>query len=186
MWQCGFSESNIRFRFGYNSLYMRALLIISCFCVGLRCFAQIPVKVVEVRDGDSFHGLWNGKKYLCRLTHIDAPELKQNFGMAARDSVRKLMLGKAVIVDSLGTDLYKRVLVSVKVDGMRLDSLMIRKGWAWHYAAYSKNHMLADCMKHAISENKGLWSCGIWEVCPPWLYRKYNYQNKLRSCNGCN
>ena len=68
----------------------------------------MTVRVVEVRDGDSFHGLWNGKKYLCRLTHIDAPELKQNYGIAARDSVRKLMLGKVVIVDSLGWTSYKK------------------------------------------------------------------------------
>ena len=165
---------------------MKRLIAIGTLFCALNSVAQMTVKVVEVRDGDSFHGLWNGKKHLCRVAHIDAPELTQNYGIAARDSVRKLMLGKEVIMDSIGTDLYKRVLVSVKVDGILLDSLMIRKGWAWHYAAYSKSHILADCMKYAISDNKGLWSCGIWEVCPPWMYRKYNYQNRLRSCKGCN
>lgn len=164
---------------------MRCLVLIVCFCLAVRCIAQTPLRVVSVHDGDTFEVLLNGVKRSCRLTNIDAPEIGQKYGTASRDSLRKLVLGKMVSIEITGTDKYKRLLVSAKVDGLRVDSLMIRKGWAWHYIEYSSDAMLASVMKAAINENLGLWSCGIWGVCPPWLFRHYNYRNKLTYCNGC-
>lgn len=164
---------------------MRVLIGVWFVCMSLLCSAQISIKVIEVHDGDTFKIIRFGKKVSCRMTNIDAPELKQGYGVASRDSLRALILNKTVIVDSLGTDLYKRMLVSVKVNGKRLDSLMIRKGWAWQYAAYSNDLMLSNCMQNAINEHLGLWICGKEKVCPPWLYRKYNVLNKYKYCNEC-
>ena len=165
---------------------MKRLIVSGLLFWTLNCGAQITAKVVEVRDGDSFHVVWNGKRQLCRLAHVDAPELKQSFGIAARDSVRKVILGKTVLIDSLSVDLYKRVIVNLKVKGICLDSLMIRKGWAWNYLAYSKNKNFALLMKDAIVEKKGIWKCGTDGVYPPWLYRKYTLENKIKHCISCN
>ena len=165
---------------------MKRLIVSGLLLWTLNCGAQISGKVVEVRDGDSFYIVWNGKKHLCRLAHVDAPELKQSFGIASRDSVRKVILGKTVMIDSLGEDLYRRVIINLKVNGISLDSLMIRKGWAWNYLAYSKSKNLALVMNDAVEEKTGIWKCGTNGVCPPWLFRKYDYKNKLRYCISCN
>lgn len=164
---------------------MRVLLLITFALSALDCFCQINARVIRVKDGDTFVALWNGKTYDCRISNIDAPELKQSFGITSKDSLSRLVLGKIILLDSLKKDLYGRVLVNVYLGGMRLDSLMIRNGWAWHYANYSHDVILENCMELACIQGAGLWRCGKSKVCPPWVYRKYNYRNRLRYCVGC-
>ena len=165
---------------------MKSLMCFWLICVSLLCSAQKTYKIISVHDGDTFEIIKNGKKQSCRIANIDAPELKQSFGINSRDSIRSLILGNEIIIDSIGTDIYTRMIVSAKVKGHRLDSLIIQKGWAWHYSIYSKESLLADCMKSAMSQNLGLWSCGKQNVCPPWLFRKYNLLNKSKYCKSCN
>lgn len=164
---------------------MRTILLITLIMSTLDCFCQINARVTRVKDGDTFVALWNGKTHNCRILNIDAPEIKQSFGVASRDSLSKLILGKVVILDSLKKDLYGRVLVNVRIQNMRLDSLMIRNGWAWHYVNYSHDVVLKNCMEFACTQGSGLWRCGKSTVCPPWLYRQYNYRNRLRYCVDC-
>ena len=164
---------------------MRRLLFFSLLVSGTDAFSQIHARVIRVKDGDTFVGLWNGKTYNCRLAHADAPEIKQAYGIAARDSVSTVILGKIVTIDSLKQDLYGRVLVHVHVGKMRLDSLVIARGWAWQYVAYSKDKMLAGCMSAAAAAGLGLWGCGASMACPPWLYRKFNMWSKRRYSFGC-
>jgi micrococcal nuclease len=163
--------------------YIYSFVFVCLFSV---CFSQKTYKVISVHDGDTFEIIENGKRQSCRIANIDAPELKQSFGINSRDSIRSLILGKEIIIYPIGTDIYNRMIVSAKVKGLRIDSLIIQKGWAWHYSIYSKESLLADCMKTAMSQNLGLWSCGKQNVCPPWLYRKYNLLNKSKYCKSCN
>jgi micrococcal nuclease len=167
-------------------LYMKCLVWLWLLCVSLHCYSQKSYKIISVHDGDTFQIIKNGKKQSCRVASIDAPELNQTFGIASRDSLRNLILDKIVIVDSLGTDLYRRQIVCVKVQGRSLDSLLVRKGFAWHYEAYSKNPQLKNLMQLSINDGLGIWKCGTTGVCPPWLYRKFNFFNKVRYCNSCN
>jgi len=146
---------------------------------------QKTARVVRVKDGDTFVAVWGGKAYSCRLLNVDAPELGQDYGTASRDSVSKVILGKLVSLDSTKKDLYGRILINVRLGNIRLDSLMVRKGWAWHYINYSHDPALALAMQLAIYDGLGLWSCGAITVCPPWLYRGYSYRNRLRYCKGC-
>jgi endonuclease YncB( thermonuclease family) len=90
------------------------------------------------------------------------------------------------MIDSLGTDKYKRELVSIMIEGKAVDSILLANGWAWLYLEYCNDTNLANLQRMAINDRKGLWSCGVNAVCPPWLYRKYNYRNKMRYCKGCN
>jgi micrococcal nuclease len=164
---------------------MRATLVITLLMSVLDGFCQINARVVRVKDGDTFVALWGGKSYNCRLLNVDAPELKQAFGEASSDSLANSILGKTVTLDSIKNDFYGRVLVNVHLGNIQLDSLMIRKGWAWHYANYSNDNILALAMQEAVFEGIGLWKCGVQNVCPPWFYRKYNFWNKQRYCTGC-
>ncbi len=142
-------------------------------------------KVVRVWDGDSFNLLVKGKIVSTRLVNVDAPELNQPYGKESQKHLSELLLGKDVEFDSIGLDKYKRELVLIYVEGERLDSLVIRKGWAWHYVNYSKDEMLATNQTLAVEEKLGLWWCGVNSVCPPWLWRQYNHRNRLRYCGGC-
>lgn len=142
-------------------------------------------KVVRVWDGDSFNLLVKGKVISTRLANIDAPEMNQAWGKESQKNVSQLILGKDVEFDSLGLDKYKRELVMIYVKGERLDSLLISNGWAWHYVNYSNDVMLAKCQTIAVEKKLGLWQCGAKGVCPPWLFRQYNYRNKMKYCKGC-
>jgi endonuclease YncB( thermonuclease family) len=42
--------------------------------------------------------------FTVRLANVDAPETKQSFGEAVKDSVSKLLLCKSVVIDSLKLD----------------------------------------------------------------------------------
>lgn len=147
---------------------------------------QQTAKVVRVVDADTYSLLVKGKIIIARLTNINAPELKQNFGKAAKLQVSEILLGKTVSFDSVGTDKYKRELVSIRIDGKALDSILLRNGWAWLYLTYCNDANLANLQRMAINEHKGLWVCGINNICPPWLYRHYSKRNRLKYCKGCN
>lgn len=163
---------------------MRATTFIISLFVTYSLMAQTTAQIIRVKDGDTFVGLWNGKKHDCRIANIDAPELKQHFGQEAKDSLSKYILGKILILDSLKTDLFGRTIVTFKIDNKRIDSLAIANGWAWQYISYNDETILANAMQDAIFQGKGLWKCGLTKVCPPWIWRKFTKFNK-RLWNVC-
>lgn len=153
---------------------------------GLMCAeAQQTAKVVRVWDGDSYNLLVSGKVISARLVNVDAPEMNQPWGKESKQLVEGLMLGKDVIFQSNGLDKYRRTLAQLWVNGVRLDSLMVRNGWAWHYVSYSKDKGLAQLQDEAIAAKRGMWECGVVGVCPPWLYRGYDRVNRIKYCTGC-
>jgi endonuclease YncB( thermonuclease family) len=155
-----------------------------CFWVQIE--AQTNAIVIRVVDGDTYQLLKNKNVFTVRLANIDAPETKQRFGEAAKDSVSKLIFGKTVWIDSIGKDRYNRVIANMTIMGMALDSLMVRNGWAWHYVEYSTKKVLANYQEMAINEHLGLWKCGANKVCPPSVFRSLNAKNKAKYCNACN
>lgn len=162
------------------------ILIVFLMAIAFVVMGKQPVRIVRVWDADTYSLLRDGKITVARITNIDAPELKQNFGGEAKLLTSKLLLGKMVMIDSLGTDKYKRELVSIRIEGKTVDSILLANGWAWLYLKYCNDAILANLQRMAINDRKELWSCGINAVRSPWLYRKYNYQNKMRHCKGCN
>jgi len=148
-------------------------------------FAQTTAKVIRVKDGDTYVLQDSVKTFTVRLLKIDAPELKQKSGMESYRFVNGTIAGKMVGYTGNSKDKYGRTLVSITINGLRLDSLIIRSGWAWHYLNYDNETMLDNAMQEAIGDSLGLWSCGSSSVCPPWLYRGYNAKNRIRYCKGC-
>ena len=159
------------------------LLLISSF--SLKTNANDSARVVRVKDGDTYVFRKGNTDFTVRLKNVDAPESKQQFGFQSTLLVSNLILGKVVRYDSTGTDIYKRVLADVWIDNKRLDSVLIRNGWAWQYVQYSKDTILKNCMQLAFNEKLGLWKCGSMAVCPPSLWRNYSIKDKNRYCNGC-
>jgi len=167
---------------------IKAAFISAAFamCFLAQSNAQQTARVVRVKDGDTYVFKTDNRSFTVRLNKIDAPELKQNGGYGSYQFVSSLIIGKVVTYDSTGKDLYGRVLVSAKLNGLRLDSIIIRNGWAWHYVYYDRETMLDTLMQQAISDKLGLWACGVSKVCPPSLWRGYNSRNRAKYCKGCN
>lgn len=163
---------------------MKTLILFfsSCF---LLAEAQQKALVTKVVDGDTYDLFYNGKTSRVRIAHVDAPEMKQNYGAQAALIVKQLINWKLVQFDSTGKDFYGRKVGNLLFNGKRLDSILVRNGLAWYNAAYGKDAMLNNCMQLAINESKGLWICGTDSVCPPWLFRTYSYQNRVKYCWGC-
>lgn len=151
-------------------------------------YAQETALVLRVKDGDTFVAKWKHRIHTCRIEHIDAPELSQSYGYKSYEALHKIIYNKYVRITAHKKDLYGRTLVTVTTEGRRLDSLLIRKGYAWHYTSYSNDALLQTCMERAIRYKVGLWACNPTSVCAPWQYRTFSYEKKQRynQCQGAN
>jgi endonuclease YncB( thermonuclease family) len=91
--------------------------------------------VVFVTDGDT---LWvqpgsAGPPRKLRLDGIDAPEICQTGGVAAREVLKELVLYQPVRVTIRRNDVYGRGLARIEFDGGDLGAKMVRAGQAWSY-----------------------------------------------------
>jgi micrococcal nuclease len=128
-------------------------------------------RVVGVHDGDTVTCLdENNQQQKIRLAEIDAPEIGQDYGKAAREALAGMVFGKTVEVIDDGRDRYGRWIGHLVVDGTDVNRQMVATGNAWHYAAYSSDQSLAAVQSQAQSQRIGLWSQP--DPTPPWEFRK--------------
>ncbi len=165
--------------------FFKILFIISAVFISFKIIANDSARVVRIIDGDTYVLRKENKDFTVRLKNVDAPESKQAFGFLSGIYVSQLILGKVVLYDSIGNDLYGRVLADIWLNNQRLDSTLIRNGLAWNYQQYSNDTLLKSMMVLAINEKKGLWKCGMVGVCPPNLWRSYTARKRSKYCNGC-
>ena len=132
--------------------------------------ANITGKVVGVHDGDSLT-LYSGPglQLKIRLDGIDAPELKQAFGAAAKRRLSDLVFGKQILVEVKGKDRYGRTLGIVRSESRNVNLEMVRSGFAWHFVRYSGDIRLAEAEKRARSARIGLWAA--LSAVSPWDFR---------------
>ena len=89
-------------------------------------------KVVKISDGDTATVLGSEfREVKIRFNGIDTPESKQPFGTKAKEALGNLIFGKTVTVLDCGKDRYKRTLGFVRVDGVDVNAMMVRQGFAW-------------------------------------------------------
>ena len=87
--------------------------------------------VTKVHDGDSIHITQEGeKRVIIRLAGIDAPEIKQPFGIASRDKLRSMVLNRTANAKCHKTDRYQRQVCVVYFDGENVNLQMVRAGMA--------------------------------------------------------
>lgn len=145
------------------------------------CFAPgtgntIRGVVTHVHDGDSITVADGHRESKVRLEGVDAPELGQPFGSAARLSLDRLLHRKSVFVTSSKTDRFGRVIGRVLLhDCTNASVYQVRSGFAWVYTAYQceVSRALRDQLRSAEASARnartGLWSQG--EPQPPWVFR---------------
>ena len=128
-------------------------------------------KVAEVTDGDTFElRRPTGGTVTIRLHGVDAPETAQPYGTAATRGARRLVGGESVRthVEEIGR--YGRAVASVEVGGGDLGSLLIRRGYGWHYRQFAPNETeYARLQRQARNAGRGLWAQE--SPVPPWTWR---------------
>ncbi|KAK8978385.1 hypothetical protein V6N11_028388 [Hibiscus sabdariffa] len=110
------------------------------------------------------------RKYRIRLRGIDAPENAMPYGKEAKQELVKLVNGKCLRVLVYGEDRYGRCVADVYCNGIFVQEVMLKKGLAWHYAAYDQRVELATWEKKARARKVGLWAQSNPEK--PWEWRK--------------
>jgi len=91
--------------------------------------------VTYVTDGDT---LWvrpegDGPPRKLRLDGIDAPEICQAHGPAAKEALAQRLLHREVHVDTRRMDDYQRALATVTLQGDDVAAWMVSQGHAWSY-----------------------------------------------------
>jgi endonuclease YncB( thermonuclease family) len=149
---------------------LQSLFILVCFAslfISI-ALAQAPnCYIISVYDGDTFKAIYKGNVINCRLAMIDAPELQQAYGMAARDSLAAMIAGKTGVLTLNGEDKYHRQLVRLSINNKDVEEMMVLKGLAW---LFNKDDILTGMETSAQLSNAGLWSCK--KRIPPWQYRR--------------
>ncbi|MCL7043190.1 hypothetical protein MKW94_018123, partial [Papaver nudicaule] len=110
------------------------------------------------------------KKYRVRLSGIDCPESKMPFGQEAKQQLVKLVEGKCLVIHVYTEDRYGRLVGDIHCNGKFVQEIMLKKGCAWHYAAYDKRPELIKWENAARAARVGLWASPNPEK--PWEWRK--------------
>jgi endonuclease YncB( thermonuclease family) len=111
------------------------LLLALCLAGSAQARETFVGQVTHVTDGDT---LWvqpdrGGTARKLRMTGMDAPEICQQGGNAARDLLARLALHRRVLVNVTYFDRYGRGLATVRLDGHDLAAQMVQAGLAWSY-----------------------------------------------------
>jgi endonuclease YncB( thermonuclease family) len=131
------------------------------------------LKSKSVYDGDTFRVInpITQEEIKIRLACLDAPEKKQELGIASRDYLQSLLNQNPtkLIVTQKEKDRYGRTIAEVFIptgkgdEEIPVNGMMIRSGYAYYYAQYSKN-----CAENAVTyENLELEAqrsrVGVWK-----------------------
>jgi endonuclease YncB( thermonuclease family) len=122
-------------------------------------------KVIEVIDGDSFK--INGSTAV-RLYGADAPELKYCYGNEAKEALSKKIMGKKVILKELRTDIYRRVMALVYLDGELINEYMVKNGFAEsHRDAGTQTDVINNAEDFAKENKLGIFSAKCYQLTSP-------------------
>lgn len=91
--------------------------------------------VTYVVDGDTVHVRPEdgGKPVKIRIEGIDAPEICQAGGTAARDALKRQVLGQRVVVQSKTGDVYGRLVARIVMNQQDQGRSLVAQGLAWSY-----------------------------------------------------
>ena len=136
---------------------------------------------LRIVDGDTIN--LNGEKI--RFSGIDAPESnykgKEQTCLINETIIKCGKLSKEFLIKKIGTnkvtckreekpDQYNRILAECFVNGESLSKILVKNGYAFDYARYSKKKYAQD-QEYAKTNKLGLWAIKF-EY--PWQWRKKN------------
>jgi len=138
------------------------LFLAVALCLASPAWAFVA-RAKSVQDGDSLTVRCDDNTLLnVRLYGIDAPELKQAYGLHAKKLLASLALRQTLDVQALDTDRYGRIVALVRLkDGTLLNEVMVAEGLAWVYDQYCQEYLcprLRALEAQARRERHGLWA----------------------------
>lgn len=119
---------------------------------------RYTARVSRVHDGDTVwvRPLAGGPYRKLRLLGIDAPEICQDGGVAARDALAGRILQQVVRVEERGDDSYGRGLARIELEGEDLNAWLVQQGLAWSYGGGRKGY--ARLQARAEKERRGVFA----------------------------
>ncbi|KAI3835539.1 hypothetical protein MKW92_034638 [Papaver armeniacum] len=102
----------------------------------------------------------------------DAPENKMHYGKEAKEELINLVQGKCLTIGVYCEDKYGWLAGDVYCNGKFVQEVMLKKGCAWHNAAFDNRPELAKWEMEARAAGVGLWALSNPEK--PWEWRKNN------------
>lgn len=123
-------------------------------------------RVTRVFDGDTLwvQPLAGGRFRKLRLDGLDAPEICQDGGVAARDALAARVLKQVVTVNERSRDDYGRALVRLAHAGDDVGELLVSQGHAWSYRWRHSEGPFAQQEAQARAQKKGLFAIASPEV----------------------
>jgi micrococcal nuclease len=116
-------------------------------------------RVEAVNDGDTVTCLdTNGARVRIRLVGIDAPELDQPAGTAARAALAAKLASGSVRVAGDARDQHGRLLGTLWLDDRDLNREMVADGWAWAFTGFADDENLVAAESAARHARRGLWA----------------------------
>lgn len=113
--------------------------------------------VIAVMDGDTVYAQSGGFRAKIRLLNIDAPEKDQAYGKQSTESLRSLIGGKVVKIESRAVDKFGRTLALVSVNGMDVNQEQVKRGMAWAYSRSREGKIYVGLQSEAQLAKRGLW-----------------------------
>ena len=136
---------------------MTFCLILLCLTTNL--FAKELLTEIKVTDGDTVKGKYANELIKIRLAEIDAPELKQAFGVESKNCLKELIKqsdGK-VFFKFKEKDRYKRHVGWLYSENIDINLEMVKRGCAWVYDRYAERKVLFEHQNLAKKKKLGLW-----------------------------
>lgn len=143
---------------------MRRLVLVAAWLASVAAASAAgesvyAARVVRVFDGDTVwaQAATGGRWRKLRLDGIDAPEICQRAGVAARDALAARVLDRSVTVRERARDGYGRGLVVIELDGGDTNAWLVQAGWAWA-SRWRGQGPYAKEEDHARGARMGLWA----------------------------
>lgn len=155
------------------------LLLIALLADSAQARETFTGQVTYVTDGDT---LWvqadtGGPARKVRMAGMDAPELCQPGGKAAREFLMQLVLQRRVTVSVAYHDQWGRGLATVGLEGKDLGAQMVRAGQAWSYGWHRKPALYAS--EEALARQSHL---GVFAAAKPESPR--DFRKRHGSCHA--
>lgn len=150
----------------------RLLVIAACCWASIAYGAEAMIgEVIGITDGDTLTILVDRKPVKVRLSEIDAPESKQDFGTRSRQSLAAICHRKPARVAWKSRDRYGRVIGQIQCAGTDANAHQVSSGMAWVFDRYSTpDSALYKLQDDARQAKRGLWADA--NPIPPWEWRR--------------
>jgi micrococcal nuclease len=153
---------------------------------------KLQYKIERVKDGDGVFVSKKGEVIEIRLACIDAPEVKQTWGIKSTDQLNQLLPhGQNIELREIGKDRYKRTVAEIFVNSRSVNLQMVSTGDAVVYPRYLNNcestkNQYLQAENYAKINKLGFWKQE--NPIMPWDFRRNHRKNqaKPKSPNNSN